>query len=1188
MNLTRNNWTGGWNPANDPINGNVTQPLMMENLCLDKDGALSLVKGTKVVSGPYEDFPIALFSTHAENTKFRYTALNNGKIFRQDMNTSLNEEICRGGGNFCVFGTGWGETFICTPGHRFKDNITEVRGLGLPKPNDRPDVTRVEQQGIYIANTWSNWTCFEGSGFVASTYVQALSAADTNRIVFQIANLNTDTTAFTEGRSENMDDDMFLMSIRTSDSQLTDWVRIEFWLDDNGLEQFYTDWKMEDFTLEQAESSQFSQGIDSWTTLSRRRGDFKRSSTRGITNRLNVDKWWYNIKTIRVIFQGNAAITGVATDLQFRGGAKGQLTGVYQYVAVNVYNSGRYVSKGPVSDPSDPIPITNGHYEIVAPTPDYYAQTGNEVWIYRRSTYTEEFKDYPLGTLDKYYRVLVITQDQFGTAISDDMDDLTAIAQEPLNEFLMSVIDIPEDPYGILEPVYDRILYMGLFSVFISDIMNPDSIDIRYTIKVGGAQGEKNLFLTKLSEGVLLLATTRDFYLITGDFTPLPDGSLNISTKSIGEAHPSISHQFAAEGGAIFYMAADGWRSTNGSYSTLISAGLNNFFTDATVVNYSGISILPDGRGDYTMTIGKGRLFTTAPLKNGERMTFVYDLKKGYWYTYITDPIVLYTEEDGTVLAGYGWGSGTYIREIYTGTLLDETTGQRIYFQTVADDNQQPRNRKESFTFKITMDTGNNPVDIYVIKDGTTYPLGKYQFNEIEEKIIDIAQIVGIGFRFSIIIIGYALTTCRIINYTFEYDAYPEQLTSLRIPYDNLNTSSRKRFINYPLVIHTLGNNVTLTPYIDGAAKATSLINLDRKGTHIHYFTEDTVGLDIGGYLSGGPFEYYGINTNEIVSEKLPVPTKYLLIPSNDYGNPNRKRHSSYKFQINTRGYQVRFTPIIDGVSYPSLDFSTTTKRTVPYYFLVDTIGIDIGGILESLVDEEFEFYGAITPQHLEVLPDMLKEYRSPETNFGVAAPKRIRTLPLEINTNGYDVTITPIVDKIPQLSSVLNSNSKGTVFHYFESDIFGTDFAVEIKGSNYFEFYQMLKPESVEVLPVAKKFDQIGPFRFDTIGKLLTIRLRLIPTATEDLKIKILSETESTSPNSTSSNGIHTVYQKVIGGKDDVYEINLPKTILGTIFRIELGPTAQPFHRYDLDVRVNTSGKTQVVSWNKINANNS
>jgi len=331
---------------------------------------------------------------------------------------------------------------------------------------------------------------------------------------------------------------------------------------------------------------------------------------------------------------------------------------------------------------------------------------------------------------------------------------------------------------------------------------------------------------------------------------------------------------------------------------------------------------------------------------------------------------------------------------------------------------------------------------------------------------------------------------------------------------------------------------------------------------------------------------YIDWNTSEIVSEKLPTPCEYLVIPSNDFGVPNRKRHSSYKFQILTRGKNVQFTPIIDGVSMAPAIYNTVTKREVEYFFQVDTIGIDLGGILQSLESTPFEFYGTITPQTVEKLPDRLEYYRIPNTNFGVLSRKRVRTLPMVIDTGGYDVQYTPIIDDIVSSeSAIFNTNGKTTVFYYFVDDnYFGTDFGGELLSldGKAFEYYEAGEPEIVEKLPVPKKYDQLGPTRFDRIGKIFGFRVRLLMTGQgyNDLNLKyaFYGDADITYPlySQTQYNGTIQTFM----GIDYVYEVQLPKNVNTTMMRLTLGPSDNPFYRFDVEMRVSESGMETDSKW--------
>jgi hypothetical protein len=189
----------------------------------------------------------------------------------------------------------------------------------------------------------------------------------------------------------------------------------------------------------------------------------------------------------------------------------------------------------------------------------------------------------------------------------------------------------------------------------------------------------------------------------------------------------------------------------------------------------------------------------------------------------------------------------------------------------------------------------------------------------------------------------------------------------------------------------------------------------------------------------------------------------------------------------------------------------------------------------------------------------------------------------MEINTNGYPVTFTPIVDRVRQPSTILNTPVRQTTFHYFNFDTFGVDYSGELVGDYPFEFYGLLKPETVEVIPVGKMFDQIGPLRLDKLGKIQAIRIRMISTGDTVVPIKILNEMEATIPNMTGNTGEWRSRFPVTPNRDDVYEIITPKTVNGTIFRVEIGPTIYPFHRYDIQVKVVLSGMESTPKWIKL-----
>jgi hypothetical protein len=908
-------------------------------------------------------------------------------------------------------------------------------------------------------------------------------------------------------------------------------------------------------------ATRYTEGIDTYSTIQCKRGDFQRAGDDATLD-------WSNIGALRVtLLFSDVSLDNIVTDFQFTGSSQGPLNGEVQYVQVNVRNNGTYQAKsGPSPQFAQPLTVINGSVGItpVISSDDQF----NEIWFFRQGGALETYLR--IGVLD--YTTGIYTDSAgntsaYGGTITDICPDSAA---QDLNIeaklTIVSVQDIEDEFLCIVEGIYfERAVIATAKEILLSESLNPDAIEHR--LKVSGDKTESILWITRISNTLLLVGAT---------------------IRPLGEKHPPLSLEFALDSGSVIYMADDGWRITTGGPSSVISPQLDLLYKKRDRYGISQVQLESDALIVYPVAVYKGEVITSNALLDGSRPIFAFDLKFQYWRLYECNPICLFVESDGTLIGGFGNPNDYYVKTLDFGETIDTQgvteVGQRIYFQTVYDANQQPRNRKEVYTLKLLIDTGGADVNVYIAGDsGGFVGVGQVRTSYLQNVFIDVHDLIteefGLGFRYSVRITsdGYNLTRFRLAGLTIEYDPRPELVTTLTLLPTNLGTISRKRITNFAFVVDTLGFDVQFQPRVDGVdtGDPITFAHIGKK-TIVYYFESEVIGTDIGGKLEAtadseepitatnrGAFEYYGPNLEEIVSEKLPTPVKYLVIPANDYGNPNRKRHSSYKFQINTRGADVRFTPKLDGTNKTPATYNTSEKRTVEYFFTEDTTAIDIGGTLQSLADTPFEFYGVVVPQQIEVLPPRLKEYYSPETNYGIAAKKRIRTLPYEINTNGSDVTFTPIVDGISGTPSTVNTATRKTSFHYFNSDIFGVDFACNLVGNQPFEFYGLLKPENVEALPVGKKFDQVGPTHLPRIGKLVGFRIRVI-TGEVNLPWRILAEDES-----IASGTLITVPDT-----DDVYEVEfLTKGRIAVISRIEFGPTTTPFHRYYLTLKVNYGG---------------
>jgi len=213
-----------------------------------------------------------------------------------------------------------------------------------------------------------------------------------------------------------------------------------------------------------------------------------------------------------------------------------------------------------------------------------------------------------------------------------------------------------------------------------------------------------------------------------------------------------------------------------------------------------------------------------------------------------------------------------------------------------------------------------------------------------------------------------------------------------------------------------------------------------------------------------------------------------------------------------------------------------------------------------------FEFYEMLQPKNIEVYPEQVNHIIIPTSDFGTPNKKRVRVWPIVIDTFSHDVTFTPIIDCVNGTPLTINTDCKKTVFYFFKTDVFGIDYAAELEAGTdyYFELWQMGTPEIVQVLPIAKQFDQIGPEELFEYGKIRAFEFRIIAFGGTSIPIQIYFE----------DNTNYSTTLTVDDSKEGSYRVSIPKTVAGTIMRVELGPTAFNFHRFYTRVQVMLEGR--------------
>lgn len=1280
--LRQVDFSAGWIPSDDEVRGRKNGLLRMENLQLDATNALTLVRGTdKVNATPFDGNVHSIFSRTLDGQKYRYVGLTSGKCLRDDANgvfaTTIGDNIHPAAGIKTAFAPSFNNILICHGTDKIKDSGIAQVTLGVEKPTTA--VTAIAGVGDSIELT-DSYALTADEGAVNSSGAHHF-LANVDSTTFRFAGHRTfgavrDMSAF-GGGSFGSDTDTLTIDFRCPDTAKFVSFQVMFYFGAVDASPDTTPDLSNNYSFQWNAGVDLllAEGVNTWSHLTCKRGDFTRAGT-------DNTKDWTNVAGIRIVAIFTEEVTNLGVGLtEFRGGlTHGPLTGKYKYRQINVENNGYLAKSGYGPDMDFQLELKSG-YGIV--TPSDPTATGdskiNEVWIFRR-------KEDSLGSdpLAQWLLVKVLTDDLTGQ-FNDLFSDAEALAlNTPLNEALVSVQDMTffDDVSQIIPNYFERTLYMTPREIFLSDLQDPDAIDIRYTIKFSADVAEFNLWMIKAGPSTLWVGTTNDIYEISGELQLLPDGTLNITIRPLGVKQPPVSDAVFLYKNSVFYIGTDGLNRFTGAVNESFNGALDLLWNKDDRHGQLAFFKSATNEKNFYITAAKGKLFVSVTMRDTSRTCVVYDFRREYWYVYKLKTGPLFTEEDDTLLAGFADGTDYFLRIIDFGTTTDfDEAGFPVFLRTPFFDDGAPFNRKDPTTLKIKLDSGDATVNVrlwtsdldFFVDIGTCSPDGmtENQF-DLSEIIGGVGSSVPIPKNFMLELQCDATNVFRLTEWGIEYTARPTQQLSLRleptdygvagrkripaipmiidtigahvtftpmldgqdqtpsdiytntsgggiyikdvinhyftsdkkariiggrlqgtspfefyelvkpriievlpdparffvIPNTNLGTQCRKRIIAIAFIIDTQSGDVTFTPVIDGVDGTPSTVNTSFKQTVIHYFTTNVEGTDISGRLEGASFfEYYEWDLQECISEKMPVPAKRLRIPQEDYGTPARKRHSSYKFRINTRGSNVVFTPRIDETDYPTATYNTSEPQVVEYFFSSDTIGINIGGLLTGA--NPFEYYGSLKPEIIEKLPDRLKFYVIPETNFGVAAKKRIRTIPLVINTNGSDVVFTPIVDGVGQTPATFNTSYRKTVLYYFEDDSFGIDYKGTLLGTNPFEFYQMLKPEDVQVIPVGKKLDQLGPIEFLKLGKVLGFRLRVIAEGTSIAYTMYDSDTQIGVPGTITTTA----------NKDKVYEVSLPKGINCEVLRVVLS-SADPFHRFYGRFKVNLSGGETESKW--------
>ena len=870
-------FNAGYTPDDDYLNGNPNGQIRMDNLCLEETGAIILSRTSqqvnKVLSG--QDI-ISCYSKWLNGKLYRFCQLGNYTVWVDaDQSGNFATNVCANasGPRPAAYGAGFGNIFVSNGIENKRFDGTKVLSWGglvnfaPPQISQLLDAVSVHWYGPDAHRWVTTFSLVSGSNLVLSDGYCSFNTGAGNSGVVRCTPLGAQNfNDFVNSTDVGAPTDQFALCVNTPNGY-SSVTNLEVRAYTNATTYFSFTWG----------TSRFTNNFNYWILLTCNRSDF--SSVGGTPN------WGSIIYTeVRVtsttptnitftqpweFYNSNDSMANIKTGLDG--------SSPFTYYQQNLTRFTGTAGKSPMSPASRPI---FGKWSAVGiiPTDPHDTRT-YEADIYKTG-----------GELSGNYYFIGYQPIPLAAAPNNVVwDTQTALETQSEGQIADSGVFLADLPPGIrmIEgPLNGRMILMTDSSVYFTDYMNPEAIDDRMTIQPSNSADEICLFLTRSSNTILTLATTQDFYEISGTWAELENGVFDIYNRPAGIKQPAISPSFCILDNAIIYVSATAIRQLGFSVTQSIGDGLSLFFkglarygvpgfyTDAYDTDKSGLR--------WALAYAKRRIYFKVFHIGGSTSVFILDIIKKSW-TRRTDGDVIsfYTEESGELLVGRKQGYiGIYDKQ-WNQDVLNYPTTQTFFYQSACQPTDTPFQRKDLFTLKIWMATAGANVSIYLVDENLNQVnLGQYSTpsNLVQQIFIRVHGCsIDLSQRFSLIITG-TTPVFKLTNWVLDYDERPPRELFLYIPPSNFGSPSKKRVRTLPMMIDTFGLPVQYTPIVDLQTQSkTSTFSTNGKQTVYHLFDYDIFGTDYGGTLEAQtpqPFEFYNL-MNPVSVEELPPPKLY-------------------------------------------------------------------------------------------------------------------------------------------------------------------------------------------------------------------------------------------------------------------------------------------------------------------------
>lgn len=987
--IVETGWQDGYIPSDNEkaLVGQSSRGLLaMQNITLDDKGALRAAKSSTLLSLALGYQIISIYAAYINFLKLRYTYDSTGTL-RRNYGTSADATIYdltigTGGSTAkAVFLQALGHVFILAGSKKFKDRQDLQWALGIPAPTTPTlsnNAAAIVDLTILNAGTMSNWTNVETSAFSsAGDPLTATPNVTTNRGVTQtVYGSVIDTTNFGAGTGFDLPGDLFTFKFEIDDPNQLSYIKLDLFCADPSIGVTDEYWAEIDYANIATNTNPdnpyipkipFTLSPSVVTTIALPRSSFQRLGSSATLS-------WATIKAARLTIG-----TFVATPFTFgtlRVGS-GAVTGEQAYLCVEVNDTGQYIE---YSLPSlDAVITASINFIHVDRSGTAVNSQCNGIRFYRENIVLGQFLEVARQTGARGFTP---------TAFNDSLDDDTVLekaAVDPSRVFQPFRTALPNNIYGAIY-FATRVVYLTQSGFFPSYALDPGSYDSRYFYELTGTQGEACLFIAKLDVGTFIVATTKDFYRVTGTFNlvnvTLSDGTIavvqDVTIIPLGISDPAVNRAFIETDGSLMYVSATGIRTFSNGSSTLINTTLDLLFKNETRFGQPYIRLQANDQDYIGCATAGTRVYWSLPCSDGNNYVFVNtfnppaptELRGASYWRQLTEtdltsnPSCMVREDDGTIIFG-SRATVSYVKSIESGS-----NAAPIHLRTQLNFGQN-LNPKQCGGFRMLINTGGATLTYIMYgehEDGSIVSItGTLTTTGLQVVNLDPHSTLGFCLSFAIELTGTTATFfLSYIVWEIIQELPPIVFYAVMLP-TNFESAGRKRVGVWPFEADLLGNAATVSCTIDGTAISQALPVTTGIQTQFWNNYTTVVGLDYKLEVASPlGMRFFKFEPPKITQE-FPVKTYYAIMPYTNLGSTNPKRMAAFSASVNPLGNALSIVVSVDGRALLPQTFNASFIDTLTWFNTDDILGTDWQ--MEVFAPNGMEFYKFEKPTVLQTFP---------------------------------------------------------------------------------------------------------------------------------------------------------------------------------------------------------------------------